>query len=203
MKGGIPPSQLCFKESPGTRNGRISHIEPNHLQPRTSSRARATNPANPTVMILPQVHLRNGFGWWFLPLVSQRARLYLKQSVRSTHFHLVCERSPYLGARRRGFAADCPLYHPHRLLLYPTILLVGPARVSTTRAVRWALGGPRQFESVAPRPEAQNLHAMPVCLESSRSTRMGAAKASVCVPRRHHYRQLTLLRLLLPLNDRV
>ena len=44
------------------------------------------------VMILPQVHLRNGYG---SPLVSYRARLYLKQSKGSTHFHLVCERSPY------------------------------------------------------------------------------------------------------------
>jgi hypothetical protein len=50
-----------------------------------------------SVMILPQVHLRNGFWSSVLaPPVSRGARLYLKQDlVDPTHFHLVCEHSPY------------------------------------------------------------------------------------------------------------
>jgi hypothetical protein len=46
-----------------------------------------------SVMILPQVHLRNGFHSANAYQVSPAARLYLREG-HPPHNHLVCERSP-------------------------------------------------------------------------------------------------------------
>jgi len=125
-------------------------------------------------MILPQVHLRNGlWGAVHLPLVSQGARLYLKQEPGTglpTHFHLVCGRSPYPWAGRRGFAADCPSSLPVAELsgssvTVPRVVTTGPRGVSPHGLVRSALGCPRQFESVAG-PGGPTCMAAPDCLSS-------------------------------------
>jgi len=75
------------------------------------------------VMILPQVHLRNGF----LPAQFPAQPDYILSRARgSTHFHLVCERSPYLGVPDVGASLRIThCRHPYRLLPSPTTLLVG------------------------------------------------------------------------------
>ncbi len=72
-----------------------------------------------TLMILPQVHLRNSLlvlvCWSRDQHTPQRFPNWLdyilSRAHRSTHFRLVCERSPCLPPGRvngRSFAADCP-----------------------------------------------------------------------------------------------
>ena len=129
-----------------------------------------------SVMILPQVHLRNGVvahGWGggrsdrsptprtvYLPPRSLRGPDYILSRVRHpTHFHLVCGRSPYPSRKggRRGFAADCPFVPPvvvvaeqsESSVTIPHVFPMGPRAVSRRGLVRSALGCPRQFKSVA------------------------------------------------------
>ena len=45
------------------------------------------------------------------PEVSQGARLYLKRRLLSTHFHLVCERSPWFGPGPRTLGASLRIAH--------------------------------------------------------------------------------------------
>src|SRR3954463_14622585 len=81
------------------------YIQTGRAGERASLMGAAISRAGPRwyrVMILPQVHLRNGYD---IPSVSTEARLYLKQGIHMedpTHFHLVCERSPCLVATKKS-----------------------------------------------------------------------------------------------------
>ena len=100
----------------------------------------------------------------------------------------------------------------------PRVVTTGPRAVSRRGLVRLALGCPRQFESVAGGPPPREGAEAPTCmaaragLESCRAYPLRGCKGfdkctlrkdSLSSIRAKTYGGETLLRLLLPLNDRV
>ena len=91
---------------------RYSSLQPTSTRPSPAQSSPLPLPRNDTRSVpskRAREHTPNPPALYPASSVSQGDRLYLKQSgKRSTHFHLVCERSSYPAAGLRGFAADCP-----------------------------------------------------------------------------------------------